>query len=187
MYLIVGLGNPEEEYSNTRHNMGFDVINKISKKYNIDVNKNKFNGLFGKGEIEGEKVILVKPQTYMNLSGEAVKGFADFYKVEPEKILLIFDDIEVEKGKIKIRKQGSGGSHKGMQSVIGMIGTEKIPRIRVGIGKPERMSDMIDYVINKISKDEQDILKPGIEKAEEATEMIMKYGIDRAMNQFNNK
>ena len=187
MYLIVGLGNPESDYANTRHNMGFDVINEITKITGIKVLKSKFDALYGIGQIDGKKVILVKPQTYMNLSGEAVKGFADFYKVEPEKILLIFDDIEVEKGKIKIRKQGSGGSHKGMQSVIGMIGTEKIPRIRVGIGKPERMSDMIDYVINKISKDEQDILKPGIEKAEEATEMIMKYGIDRAMNQFNIK
>ena len=187
MYLIVGLGNPEEEYSNTRHNMGFDVINKISKKYNIEVNKNKFNGLYGKGEIEGEKVVLIKPQTYMNLSGEAVKKFADFYKIEPEKIILIFDDIEVEKGMIRIRKQGSGGSHKGMQSVVSLLGTEKIPRVRVGIGKPERMNNMIEYVIYKINKEEQELLKPGIEKAEEAVEVIIKHGIDKAMNQFNNK
>ncbi|MBO4293578.1 MAG: aminoacyl-tRNA hydrolase [Clostridia bacterium] len=187
MYLIVGLGNPEEEYANTRHNMGFDVINKISKNYNIEVAKTKFEGLYGKGEIEGEKVILLKPQTYMNLSGHAVRKFVDFFKIEPENVVVIFDDIDIEKGQIKIRKLGSGGSHKGMQSVIQMMGTEKIPRIRVGIGSPENKKEMIEYVISKIKKEEKELLEPGIEKAGEAVKTIIKEGLDKAMNKFNSK
>ena len=187
MYLIVGLGNPEEEYANTRHNMGFDTINKISEKYNIEVTKNKFEGLYGKGEIEGEKVILLKPQTYMNLSGHAVRKFMDFFKIEPEKIVIIFDDIDIEKGQIKIRKKGSGGSHKGMQSVVQMLGTEEIARIRVGIGSPENKKDMIEYVISKISKEEKELLEPGIEKAKEAVKIIIKEGLDKAMNKYNSK
>lgn len=187
MYLIVGLGNPEEEYANTRHNMGFDTINKISEKNNIKVNKTKFEGLYGTGEIEGEKVILLKPQTYMNLSGQSIKKYADYYKIVPENIIVIFDDIDMEKGQIRIRKQGSGGSHKGMISVVEMLGTEKIPRIRVGIGSPENKKYMIEYVISKINKEEQEQLKPGIEKAEEAVKAIIKEGLDKAMNKYNSK
>lgn len=187
MYLIVGLGNPEEEYANTRHNMGFDAINKISEKNNIKVNKTKFEGLYGTGEIEGEKVILLKPQTYMNLSGQSIKKYADYYKIVPENIIVIFDDIDMGKGQIRIRKQGSGGSHKGMISVVEMLGTEKIPRIRVGIGSPENKKYMIEYVISKINKEEQEQLKPGIEKAEEAVKAIIKEGLDKAMNKYNSK
>lgn len=187
MYLIVGLGNPEEEYANTRHNMGFDAINKISEKNNIKVNKTKFEGLYGTGEIEGEKVILLKPQTYMNLSGQSIKKYADYYKIVPENIIVIFDDIDMEKGQIRIRKQGSGGSHKGMISVVEMLGTEKIPRIRVGIGSPENKKYMIEYVISKINKEEQEQLQPGIEKAEEAVKAIIKEGLDKAMNKYNSK
>ena len=187
MYLIVGLGNPEQEYANTRHNMGFDVINKISKNYNIEVTKNKYEGLYGKGEIEGEKVILLKPQTYMNLSGQAVWKFVDYFKISPENIIIIFDDIDIEKGQIKIKKQGSGGSHKGMQSVIQMLGTEKIPRIRVGIGSPENKKNMVEYVITKIKKEEKELLEPGIEMATEAVKIIIKEGLDKAMNKYNSK
>ena len=118
MYLIVGLGNPEPEYSKTRHNMGFDVINKLAEKYNIDVKKEKFNGFYGNGIIENEKVILVKPQTYMNLSGEAVIQYANFYKIEPENIIIIYDDIDIETGITKIRKKGGPGTHNGMKSVV---------------------------------------------------------------------
>lgn len=187
MYLIVGLGNPEKEYANTRHNMGFDVINKISEKNKIEVNKSKYEGLYGKGEIEGEKVILLKPQTYMNLSGQAVKKYADFYKIPLENTILIFDDIALEKGQIKVRKQGSGGSHKGMISVVETLETENIPRIRVGIGSPENKKYMIEYVISKINKEEQELLKPGIEKAADAIETIIKEGFDKAMNKYNSK
>ena len=141
MYLVIGLGNPEAEYSKTRHNMGFNTINKIAQQYNIEINKNKFQGLYESAVIEGKKVILVKPQTYMNLSGNCVKEIADFYKVQKEEILVIYDDMDIEPGKIKIRKKGSGGGHNGMKSIIQMLGTEEFPRIRIGIGRPEHNGD----------------------------------------------
>lgn len=185
MYLIVGLGNPEEEYSKTRHNMGFNTINKISQQYNIEVKQNKFQALYGSGMIEKEKVILLKPQTYMNLSGNSVKEVVDFYKIEKEKILVIYDDMDIEPGKIKIRKKGSAGGHNGMKSIIQMIGTEEFPRIRVGIGQPIIKLAMIDYVIGYVPEKELTILEEGIEKAEKAIEEILKHGINYAMNKFN--
>ena len=135
MYLIVGLGNPEEEYANTRHNMGFDVVNEIAKRNEIEINRNKFNSLYGQGVINNEKVILVKPQTYMNLSGTAVRSFKDFYKIEGNKIIIIHDDIDVEEGKIKIRKLGGAGTHNGMKSVVQELGNKDFYRIRVGVRK----------------------------------------------------
>ena len=158
MYLIVGLGNPEEEYSNTRHNMGFDTINKISKEYNIEINKNKFKGIYGTGMIENEKVILLKPQTYMNLSGESIIEAIKFYKIDINKIIVIYDDIDVKPGKIKIRKKGGPGSHNGMKSVINSLGSQEFSRIRVGIGAPEYKNDMINYVIGKVPKEEMNEL-----------------------------
>ena len=136
MYLVVGLGNPEGEYANTRHNMGFDAINHLSKRLNINVNKEKFKGMYGDTIINGEKVILLKPQTYMNLSGESIIQFKQFYKIPPENIIVIYDDIDVDVGKIKIRKKGGSGSHNGMKSVVKELQSEDFPRIRVGIGKP---------------------------------------------------
>ena len=185
MYLIVGLGNPEEEYSKTRHNMGFNTINKISQQYNIEVKQNKFQALYGSGMIEKEKVILLKPQTYMNLSGNSVKEVVDFYKIEKEKILVIYDDMDIEPGKIKIRKKGGAGSHNGMKSVVEELQSTDFARIRVGIGQPEFKSDMINYVIGKVSQEEQEILQQGVEKAAKAVEEILKNGIDIAMNKFN--
>ena len=135
MYLIVGLGNPEEEYANTRHNMGFDVVNEIAKRNEIEINRNKFNSLYGQGIINNEKVILIKPQTYMNLSGTAVRSFKDFYKIEGNKIIIIHDDIDVEEGKIKIRKLGGAGTHNGMKSVVQELGNKDFFRIRVGVRK----------------------------------------------------
>ena len=152
MYIIVGLGNPENEYSNTRHNMGFDTINKIAKQYNIEIYKKNFKGLYGTGIIEGEKVVLLKPQTYMNLSGESVKEILKFYKLDTSNLIIIYDDIDIEKGIIKLRKTGGAGTHNGMKSVIEEIGTEKFPRVRIGIGKPEYKEDMINYVLGKISE-----------------------------------
>ena len=134
MYLIVGLGNPENEYANTRHNMGFDAINHLSRKLNINVNKEKFKGIYGDTILNGEKVILLKPQTYMNLSGESIIQFKQFYKIPPENIIVIYDDIDVDVGKIKIRKKGGPGSHNGMKSVVKELKSEDFPRIRVGIG-----------------------------------------------------
>lgn len=185
MYLIVGLGNPGKEYENTRHNMGFKVLNKLSEKYNIPITKSKFNGKYGTGTIENEKVILLEPQTYMNLSGESIKPMLDFYKVAPSNLLVIYDDIDVEPGKIKIRMKGGPGSHNGMKSVVNEVGTEEFPRVRVGIGQPIIKLAMIDYVIGYVPEEELKILNDGIEKAEEAVEEILKHGIDYAMNKFN--
>lgn len=185
MYLIIGLGNPEEEYSKTRHNMGFNTINKLAQKYNIEINKNKFQGLYETAIIEGQKVVLIKPQTYMNLSGNCVKELMDFYKVERENVLVIYDDMDIEPGTIKIRKKGSAGGHNGMKSIIQILGTEEFPRIRIGIGRPEHNGDEINYVIGAIPEDEIPKLEEGTEKAKEAVIEILKNGIDSAMNKFN--
>ena len=185
MYLIVGLGNPEEEYARTRHNMGFDTINKISEEHNIKVNKTKFNSLYGTGTIAGEKVILVKPQTYMNLSGEAVRDFMNFYKIPADKILVIYDDLDIEPGIIKIRKKGGPGTHNGMKSVVNEIKTENFPRIRVGIGNPEYKNDLLNYILTRIPDEEYKILEKSTQYAAEAVEEIIKNGIDSAMNKYN--
>lgn len=185
MYLIAGLGNPEKEYANTRHNMGFNVINKIAEKYKINVTQNKFEGLFWMGTIEDKKVILLKPQTYMNESGKSIIQFKNFYKIEDENVLVIYDDIDLEPTKIRIRKKGSPGSHNGMKSVTENLGTENFPRLRVGIGSPDYKDDLINYVIGKIPKEEIDNLNEGVEKAKEAVIEFIKNGIDSAMNKFN--
>ena len=185
MYLVIGLGNPEEEYSKTRHNMGFDAINKISTQYSVKVNKSKFQGLYDTVIIEGQKVMLIKPQTYMNLSGESVKKFVDFYKIPKEKIIIIYDDMDIEPGKIKIRKKGGAGGHNGMKSIINMLGTEEFARIRIGIGRPTHNGDEINYVIGAIPEEEILKLEEGVEKAKEAVIEILKNGIDSAMNKLN--
>lgn len=185
MYLIVGLGNPEPEYCNTRHNMGFDVINKLGLKYNIKIEKNGFNALYGTGTIEGKKVILCKPQTFMNLSGEAIIQFVNYYKIDKEKIIIIYDDIDLNPGTVKIRKKGGAGSHNGMKSVVKNLGTTEFPHVRVGTGTPKDKSDLINYVIGKLGKDEYEILMEGIQKAENAVENILSKGIDNAMNIVN--
>lgn len=185
MYIIVGLGNPEPEYSNTRHNMGFDTINKIAKKYNIEFSKTNFKGIYGTGIIEGEKVILLKPQTFMNLSGESIKEIIDFYKLNTDNLIIIYDDIDIEPGIIKLRKIGGPGTHNGMKSVIKEIGTEKFPRVRIGIGKPEHKGDLINYVIGKIPEENKKILEKSTDLARDAVIEIIKSGIDKAMNCFN--
>ena len=185
MYIIVGLGNPEPEYSNTRHNMGFDTINKIAKKYNIEFSKTNFKGIYGTGIIEGEKVILLKPQTFMNLSGESIKEIIDFYKLNTDNLIIIYDDIDIEPGIIKLRKTGGPGTHNGMKSVIKEIGTEKFPRVRIGIGKPEHKGDLINYVIGKIPEENKKILEKSTDLARDAVIEIIKSGIDKAMNLFN--
>ena len=185
MYLIIGLGNPEEQYARTRHNMGFDTVNKIANKYKIDMTRTKFKSIYGTGNIENEKVILLKPQTYMNLSGEAVREFVNFYKQELEKIIVIYDDMDIEKGVIKIRKKGGPGNHNGMKSIVQELSSTEFPRIRIGIGTPEYKNDVINYVIGNIPDEEYNILQTGVEKAELAVEEIIKNGIDTAMNKYN--
>lgn len=187
MYLIVGLGNPENDYSKTRHNMGFNVINKISEKYGIEVNKNKFKGLVGNGIIEGEKVILLKPQTFMNLSGESVIEAMNFYKITEEELVIIYDDIDIDPGNIRIRKNGSAGTHNGMKSIIEHIKTETFTRVRVGIGKPKEHIDMITHVIGYIPEEELKVLDEGTTIAKDAIIEIIKNGVDSAMNKFNKK
>ena len=187
MYLIVGLGNPESDYSKTRHNMGFNVINKISEKYGIEVNKNKFKGLVGNGMIEGEKVILLKPQTFMNLSGESVIEAMNFYKITEEELIIIYDDIDIEPGNIRIRRNGSAGTHNGMKSIVENLKTENFCRVRVGIGKPTGHTDMISYVIGHIPEEDAKMLDEGTTIAKDAVIEIIKNGIDSAMNKFNKK
>ena len=187
MYLIVGLGNPESDYSKTRHNMGFNVINKLSEKYGIEVNKTKFKGLVGNGIIEGEKVILLKPQTFMNLSGESIIEAMNFYKINPEEMIVIYDDIDIEPGIIRIRRNGSAGTHNGMRSIVEHIKTENFARVRVGIGKPQGHMDMISHVIGHIPEEEAKLLDEGVNIAKDATIEIIKNGIDSAMNKFNKK
>ena len=165
--------------------MGFDTKNEIAKRNKIEVNKNKFKGLYQTTIIQNQKVILLKPQTYMNLSGKSIKEVVDFYQIKPDEIIVIYDDIDTEKGKIRIRKQGGPGTHNGMKSVIENLNTTVFARIRVGIGQPEFKFDMINYVIGKVPEEEQKILHQGVIKAADAVEEIIKDGIDIAMNKFN--
>ena len=185
MYLIVGLGNPENEYAKTRHNMGFDTINNIANKHKIEMNRTKFNAIFGSGTINNEKVVLVKPQTYMNLSGIAVREFVKFYKLEKKDIIIIYDDMDIEKGIVKIRKKGGPGNHNGMKSVVQEVVTTDFPRIRIGIGTPDYKNDAINYVIGHVPDEEYEILQTGVKKASEVVEEIIKNGIDIAMNKYN--
>ena len=186
MYLIVGLGNPEPEYANTRHNMGFDAINKIAKELNIELKKTRFNAILGEGMVDGKKVFLIKPQTFMNNSGESVEAFVSFYKIPMEKVLAIYDDMDTEIGRIRVRAKGGAGSHNGMKSLIKELNSEGFARIRVGIGRPIDNDEIIDYVITPI-QDEQEYkqLEIGIEKAKDAIIEYLKNGIDKAMNKFN--
>lgn len=187
MYLIVGLGNPDKEYENTRHNMGFNVINKIAKDCDIKISQSKFKGMYTVENINGEKVILLKPQTYMNSSGESVIEFKNFYKIPNENIVIIYDDIDLKPGTIRIRKKGSPGTHNGMKSVTHFLQTENFTRVRVGIGQPEYKEDLINYVIGPIPSNEKEVLQEGVEKAAEAVLEILKNGIVSAMNKFNGK
>ena len=185
MFLIVGLGNPEPEYSRTRHNMGFDVINELSKKYDIEVEKKGFKSLYGSGVIENNKVILCKPQTYMNLSGEALIEIMNFYKINKSNLLIIYDDIDTNLGTIKIRKKGGSGGHNGIKSLISVLGSEEFNRIKIGTGTPNDKNNLIEYVIKKVSIQEYEELQKGIKKATEATIEYIKNDIDTAMNKFN--
>ena len=185
MYLIVGLGNPEEEYARTRHNMGFDTINKIAEINNIELNKKKFNSLYGTGEIEGQKVILLKPQTYMNLSGNAVRDAMNFYKIKENELIVIYDDLDIEPGVIKIRKKGGPGTHNGMKSVVQEIQTENFGRVRVGIGNPQYKNDLLNYILTRIPDEEYKMLQSATENAAKAVNEIIKNGIDSAMNKYN--
>lgn len=183
MFLIVGLGNPGREYDGTRHNIGFEAIDYISSKNNIDINKSKFKGVFGEGFIEGQKVILLKPTTYMNLSGESIREVINFYKIDNNKIIVIYDDISLEIGKLRIREKGSAGGHNGIKSIIANMGTDVFPRIKIGVGQPK--GDLVSHVLGRFNKEEEQDLKEVIEASSKAVEIIIQYGAKQAMNELN--
>ena len=184
MYLIVGLGNPTKEYERTRHNAGFDAVDMLADKLNVTVAERKHKGLCGKGMIGGEKVILLKPQTYMNLSGESVRSAADFYKIDPEHIIVMYDDIDLDVGKLRVRARGSAGGHNGIKNIIAHLGTQEFPRVRIGVGaKPDRM-DLADYVLGRFSQVERQVMEDAFKEAAIA---VVEDGIDAAMNRFNRK
>lgn len=183
MFLIVGLGNPGREYENTRHNIGFAAIDIIAEKYNIDVNRTKFKGEYGEGFINGNKVILLKPYTFMNLSGESVREAIDFYKLTEEEVLIIYDDISLEVGRLRIREKGSAGGHNGIKNIINHMGTDVFTRIKIGVGAPK--GDLVNHVLGKFSKEEVNILKQTLDVVAKATEDIIANGAKDAMNKFN--
>lgn len=188
MFVIVGLGNPTAQYEGTRHNAGFDVIDVLAEKYNISVDARKCRAFCGKGVIAGQKVLLVKPQTYMNLSGESVGGIVNYYKIDPESdLLVIYDDISLDVGQLRIRKKGSAGGHNGIKSIIAHLGTTVFPRIKVGVGEKPKNYDLADYVLGHFSKQERELMEEGYEHASDAVEQIVQGEIEVAMNVFNKK
>ena len=188
MLVIVGLGNPDDKYQGTRHNVGFDVIDLLAEKYNIAVDTKKHRAYIGKGIIGGQKVILAKPQTYMNLSGESVRSLVEYYKVDPEtELLIIFDDISLDVGQLRIRKKGSAGGHNGIKNIIANLGTSVFQRIKVGVGEKPKGYDLADYVLGRFSKEDRELIKEGFECAAEAVAMIIAGEIDQAMNKYNRK
>ena len=181
----MGFGNPEPEYSKTRHNVGFDAVNYISEKYNIEIKKKEFDSLIGSGIINGEKVILMKPQTYMNDSGKAVIQAMNFYKLPIENLIVIYDDIDIDEGIVKIRKKGGPGTHNGMRSLMEYLNNVNFPRVRIGTGKPVFKELLIQHVIEKLSDEKYKIYVPAIEKAGNAAVDIIEKGVDLAMNLNN--
>ena len=188
MFVIVGLGNPDRKYEKTRHNIGFDVIDALAEKYHISVTDKKHKALCGTGIIEGMKVLLVKPQTYMNNSGESVGEIMNFYKLDAEEdLLVIFDDISLQPGKIRIRKKGSAGGHNGIKSIIAMTGTQNFMRIKVGVGEKPAGWDLADYVMGRFDKEDRQKVNEAIEDAMAAAVLMMQGDVDKAMNNFNAK
>ena len=187
MFIIVGLGNPTKEYIGTRHNIGFDAITRISDEYNIPLDFKKHKGICGKGMIGSEKVILIQPQTYMNLSGECIREAADYYKVEPEHIIVIYDDISLAPGQLRVRGKGSAGGHNGIKNIILHTGGQKFPRVRVGVGEKPADYDLADYVLGHFPKEDQKLMDEAFKEAGAAAVAIMTEGIDAAMNKFNGK
>ncbi|MBC5998019.1 aminoacyl-tRNA hydrolase [Romboutsia ilealis] len=185
MYVVVGLGNPGKQYENTRHNVGFNVIDILAKEYDISVSKIKHKALIGEGRVGSEKVLLVKPQTYMNLSGETLIDIYNYYKVDMENIIVIYDDIDLDVGKIRIRKKGSGGTHNGMRSIIKCLGANDFPRVRVGVSKPKPGQDLADFVLSRFRKEENNDVELGLEKAAKAVDVMIKDNVDLAMNKYN--
>ncbi len=186
MFIIAGLGNPGKRYENTRHNVGFDAIDELVDRYRIPGSGVSHKAMVGKGIMEGQKVLLAKPLTYMNLSGEAIRGLVDYYKIDPEtELLVIYDDISLEPGNIRIRKKGSAGGHNGIKSIIAQLGTQNFQRIRIGVGEKPKNWDLADYVLGTFGKEDRPLVEEAIGNAAEAAAMIVQGKIDEAMNRFN--
>ena len=184
MYIIAGLGNPGKKYENTRHNMGFLAVDLLAEKYGIRIDKIKFKALVGEGRIAGQKVLLVKPQTYMNLSGEAVRDMAAAFCVPPERIIILFDDVSLPTARIRVRRSGSAGGHNGIKSIIYQLQSDQFPRVKIGVGAPEKgKEDMKDFVLDTLDSDAM----AGIRLAPDAAVCIIENGVDAAMQQFNGK
>ena len=183
MFLIVGLGNPGKEYDGTRHNIGFAAVDYIADKYNIELNRIKFKGVFGEGFIEGKKVILLKPSTYIYLSGESIREVINFYKISNEEVIVIYDDISLEVGRLRIREKGSHGGHNGIKSIIANLGTDVFPRVKIGVGAPK--GNLVSHVLGKFSEDEIEVLRETIKASSDAVSIIMKADTKEAMNKLN--
>ena len=188
MFLIAGLGNPKREYDNTRHNIGFAMIDAMAEKYNISVRNIKNRAMTGQGIINGQKVLLAKPLTFMNLSGESIRPLADYYKISPDaELIVVSDDINLPIGQIRIRKKGSAGGHNGLKNIIAQLGSEEFQRIRIGVGgKPENY-DLADYVLGHFTKEEKALMEKAVSMAVEAAEMMLMGDTDKAMNEYNRK
>ena len=187
MFVVVGLGNPGKDYAKTRHNVGFDTIDLLAERNNINVNKIKFKSVYGEGNINGKKVLLVKPQTYMNNSGESLRDIQNFFKVPMENIIVIVDDIDIEFGTVRIRSKGSAGSHNGLKSIINLTGNQNFIRVKIGIGSKRPNQDLASFVLSKFSKEERVSIEEAILTTAESVETIIKYDVDKAMNEFNSK
>lgn len=186
MYVIAGLGNPGGKYEKTRHNVGFQVIDRLAAKYHIDINMKKHRALCGTGVIEGVKVLLIKPQTYMNLSGESVREVLDFYKTDPEgELLVIYDDVSLKPGQLRIRKKGSAGGHNGIKNIIQHLGTQVFTRIKVGVGEKPEGYNLADYVLGRFSGEDERLMSDAFERAAQAAAAVLMYGADKAMNDYN--
>lgn len=188
MFLIVGLGNPDKKYEKTRHNIGFDTIDALAEQYHITMNDHKHKALCGTGVIEGVKVLLAKPLTYMNLSGDSVAEIVNFYKLDPEsEMIIIFDDISLAPGNIRVRKKGSASGHNGIKSIIARCGTQNFMRIKVGVGEKPQGWDLADHVLGRFSTEDRALVEDAIQDACSAAVMMMQGDVDAAMNHFNAK
>jgi peptidyl-tRNA hydrolase, PTH1 family len=185
MYVIVGLGNPGDRYAQTKHNIGFITIDYLAEQHNIKMNKNKHKAIIGEGAIGGEKILLVKPQTFMNLSGQSVMDIVKFYKVPSLNLVVIYDDIDLPVGKVRIRPNGSSGTHNGMRNIIYLLNNQEFPRVRIGVGKQPDYMDLADYVMTKFNGEEIPLMEEAIKKSAAAVEEIVKSGINIAMNKYN--
>lgn len=188
MFIIAGLGNPGRDYAHTRHNAGFDSIDRLSDQYRIPIETKKFQALCGSGYIDGQKVLLVKPQTYMNLSGESLRAACDFFKIDPEsELVVIYDDISLEPGQLRIRKKGSAGGHNGIKSIISHLGTQTFLRVKVGVGEKPQGWDLADYVLGHFPKEEQAAMDEAFDCAAKAAAALVTDDVEHVMNVYNTK